>query len=319
MPPVSGAFVMSTGILAVGFATVRRNGLSGASLLLAGIAWVALGLLFLVRFAVDRHGWLVAARRPAGLTAVAAPTVIAARLAMLGWTSVAYVLLVLSAGLWLVLLPAVLGQWTRPAAGAAFMTCVATQGLVIDVAVLVRGETMRWLMVPLSLLFLIGLVLYVLTARDFDWAELLRGRGDHWVLGGALSISALAAAEMVLTGRTTGFASAVLTGFRVVDLVAWSLALLACIVLACCELGRPRPRYDARRWATVFPIGMTAVATAAVARAEPIPQVRGLATVLVWAAALVWLLVGLAGLACLSRRARRYPARFVPKASASRR
>jgi tellurite resistance protein TehA-like permease len=41
-------------------------------------------------------------------------------------------------------------------------------------------------------------------------------------------------------------------------LVLWSLALIWVPVLLGCEAARPRLKYDLRRWAMVFPLGMYA-------------------------------------------------------------
>jgi tellurite resistance protein TehA-like permease len=61
-------------------------------------------------------------------------------------------------------------------------------------------------------------------------------------------------------------------------------------VLLWCELRWPRRRYDVRRWATVFPMGMTAAASFAVARAERLPALAVLGHVLLWPALAAWAL-----------------------------
>ncbi|MBT2405212.1 hypothetical protein J7I97_22630 [Streptomyces sp. ISL-87] len=66
--------------------------------------------------------------------------------------------------------------------------------------------------------------------------------------------------------------------------LAWYLVLLAA------ELGRFRPRYDIRRWATVFPLGMTATACLAAAGPTGVGQLRPLGEVLLWIAVAAWLL-----------------------------
>jgi tellurite resistance protein TehA-like permease len=59
-------------------------------------------------------------------------------------------------------------------------------------------------------------------------------------------------------------------------------------LLVVCEVRRPRPRYDVRRWATVFPMGMTAAASIAVAQAEGLPAVAVVGQVLLWPALAAW-------------------------------
>jgi hypothetical protein len=62
-------------------------------------------------------------------------------------------------------------------------------------------------------------------------------------------------------------------------------------VLLFTEAGWPRPRYDVRRWSTVFPMGMTAAATASVAAVVDVWWLKGPGEVLVWISAAAWLVV----------------------------
>jgi tellurite resistance protein TehA-like permease len=68
----------------------------------------------------------------------------------------------------------------------------------------------------------------------------------------------------------------------VLDL-AWYVVLLAA------ELARPRPGYDVRRWATVFPMGTTAAAMLSVAAALDVDWLKGPGRVLVWVSVAAWL------------------------------
>ena len=62
------------------------------------------------------------------------------------------------------------------------------------------------------------------------------------------------------------------------------LDLAWCVVLPAAEVARPRLRYDMRRWATAFPLGMTAAATLSVAAAVGAGWPREPGQVLVWVA-----------------------------------
>jgi tellurite resistance protein TehA-like permease len=65
---------------------------------------------------------------------------------------------------------------------------------------------------------------------------------------------------------------------------------VACyVVLALAEVRWPRPRYDVRRWSTVFPMGMTAAAALSVSAAADVPWLKGPGQVLVWIAVAAWL------------------------------
>ncbi len=61
-----------------------------------------------------------------------------------------------------------------------------------------------------------------------------------------------------------------------------AVALAWYAVLVVCEVLRPRPSYDGRRWSTVFPLGMTAVSAMTVSRACDVPWLWTLGEVLLW-------------------------------------
>lgn len=113
------------------------------------------------------------------------------------------------------------------------------------------------------------------------------GAGDHWVAGGALSISALAGSKLTASPVWTGSAH---TTLRTVTLALLALSLVWYVVLLTAELRHPRPRYDIRRWATVFPLGMTATACLSVADPAGVAWLRPLGEVLLWIAVGAWLL-----------------------------
>ena len=71
-----------------------------------------------------------------------------------------------------------------------------------------------------------------------------------------------------------------------VALLVLDLAWYAVLLVA--EFVRPRPRYDARRWATVFPMGMTAVATLSVAADVDVPWLETPGEVLLWISVAAW-------------------------------
>ncbi|MGH4035089.1 hypothetical protein ACQB60_39925 [Actinomycetota bacterium Odt1-20B] len=114
------------------------------------------------------------------------------------------------------------------------------------------------------------------------------------------------AAPQLLGAQVDGsavFGGGVHDALRTAVLVVLSLDLTWYAVLLCAELRRPRPHYDVRRWATVFPMGMTAVATLTVATAAQVPWLTRPGRVLLWIALAAWLLT----LAGLLRRAARAP------------
>ncbi|MFD0327932.1 hypothetical protein ACFQZC_06055 [Streptacidiphilus monticola] len=75
-------------------------------------------------------------------------------------------------------------------------------------------------------------------------------------------------------------------------------------MLLAAEMRRPRLRFDVRRWATVFPLGMTAVAALTAAAVTGWTWLHGLGTVLLWIAAAAWALTAAGFLVSRLPRAR---------------
>ena len=288
LPPTAGAAVMSTGILSTATQMAGLRSVSWVFLALAVLGEVVLGAAVLGRLISDRPGFVADAGTPASLTGVAATAVIGSRVASVGWTGAAWALLVLSTLLWLVLLPFVLSRWQVPTVGASFLVCVATEGLAV-LAGVQAGATGKPPVAAAGLAaFLLGLLLYAGVVARFDWRQLLIGAGDHWVLAGALAITSLAGAELLQSNDR--LPPRFHQQLRVLDLVVWGVAMGGYALLLGCELRWPRWRYDIRRWATVFPLGMTAAASFAVGRAERLLVLTVIGHVLLWPAVAAWAL-----------------------------
>ncbi|MDH6586741.1 tellurite resistance protein TehA-like permease [Streptomyces sp. SAI-133] len=292
-PPAAGAAVMATGIISVGLHLSGHETLSRVTLVLACAAWLGLAAEFVSRLLRERARWVADAGTPGALTAVAATTVLGTGLSVLGRQTLAEALLALSALLWPPLIVLVVGHWKRRMPGGVFLCCVATQGLAVLGATLAAAESAAWLAHTTLVLFWLGLVLYGVALFHFDLRQVLRGPGDQWIAGGALAISALAGSKLIAADSARlylwndddlGVLRAVTVALLVLDL-AWYAVLLAA------ECVRPRLRYDVRRWATVFPMGMTAAATLSVAAAVDIPWLRTPGEVLLWISVAAWLAV----------------------------
>ncbi|MDH6607849.1 tellurite resistance protein TehA-like permease [Streptomyces sp. SAI-208] len=292
-PPAAGAAVMATGIISVGLHLSGHETLSRVTLVLACAAWLGLAAEFVSRLLRERARWVADAGTPGALTAVAATTVLGAGLSVLGRQTLAEALLALSALLRPPLIVLVVGHWKRRMPGGVFLCCVATQGLAVLGATLAAAESAAWLAHTALVLFWLGLVLYGVALFHFDLRQVLRGPGDQWIAGGALAISALAGSKLIAADSARlylwndddlGVLRAVTVALLVLDL-AWYAVLLAA------ECVRPRLRYDVRRWATVFPMGMTAAATLSVAAAVDIPWLRTPGEVLLWISVAAWLAV----------------------------
>ncbi|MDT9686852.1 tellurite resistance/C4-dicarboxylate transporter family protein [Streptomyces sp. P9(2023)] len=294
LPPAAGSAVLATGILSVGFHLTGAETVSRVLLGLAGALWALLACEFATRLLCSRRRWVAEADTPPALTAVAATTVLGARVVLLGWTDPAAVLLALGAVLWAVLLAAVLTHLRRRMPGGVFLICVATQGLVVLAAALAPSAG-DWLARTGAAFFVLGLLLYPVALFRFDLRQVTRGAGDQWIAGGALAISALAGSKLLATGVWAG--SAGHTALRTTTLIVLAADLGWYAVLLGAELLRPRPGYDVRRWATVFPMGMTAVACLSTSTAAAVGWLDGLGRVLLWVAAAACLvtLVGTVG------------------------
>ncbi|MFI6938068.1 tellurite resistance/C4-dicarboxylate transporter family protein [Streptomyces sp. NPDC050418] len=292
--PAAGSAVMATGILSVGLHLMGWENLSRAALALGSLMWCALAADFAGRLLRDRERWSREADRPPALTAVAASGVLGTRFAQLGWEGLGVGLLVLALVVWLVLLPHVLRDSVlrvpfHEMPGAVFLVCVSTQALAVLAGTLAPLLEEGWLAHAAHVAFWLGLVLYGFALTRFDLRNIRRGAGDQWVACGALAISALAAAKLIATSEFTGTSVDIL---RIAALTLLGLAFAAYVLLAASEAVWPRFRFDVRRWATVFPMGMTGVATLSVATS--VAGAAGLkvpGNVLVWVAVAVWCVV----------------------------
>jgi tellurite resistance protein TehA-like permease len=286
---------MATGILS---GALALDGQAVPAWVLLGLglaAWAALVAVVALRGVRDRDRILREARTPAALTAVAGTAVLGTRLVLVGLSGPGAALLAVAAALWAVLV----ARLPRPPSGATgtwLMLTVSTEALSIGAAVVGACERVDWLLAAALAPFATGLGLYLLVISRFDLRQLATGLGDQWITGGALAISALAAARIAWATRELGYLEGVAPGLRTAAVVLWGSTMAWFAVLAACELTWRRGRYDVRRWATVFPLGMSAAAAFVAGSVAAAPALTDFARVWVWAGFLVWLVV-LAGAA----------------------
>lgn len=279
---------MATGIVSIGLHLVGQEALSWILLVLAAIAWLALAVDFARRLQRDRDRWKAEADTLPALTAVVATTLLGTWFALQGWSSVAVAALVVAVLIWPVLLRSVVRHWGRRLPGTVFLVCVATQGLAVLGGTLAVSLPSGWLAWPALGCLVLGLALYAVAFVHFGLGEVRSGAGDQWVAGGALAISALAGAKLLAVPAWRG--TALHDALRPLTLVTLALSMCWYAVLAFAEARWPGPRYGMRRWATVFPMGMTAVATLSVADAAAVGWLRTPGQVLLWVAVTAWVL-----------------------------
>jgi len=295
IPTASWTVVMGSGIVSIDLYSDHQSVLSAIMLWFAAGAWLLLAVVLGARLADQRDRFAREARSPASLTGVAGTAVLGTRLAMQDYHVAAVALLAVSGLGWALLLMPVLRHWKTPTLGISFVLCVATEGLAVLGATLAITYRAGWLVSAAVPALVLGLAFYVFTAARFDLGELLTGHGDHWVAGGALAISALAAGKITEAAGALGQFREQHQILTDTTLVLWCLAMVWLFPLIAGEVLRPRLSYDLSRWATVFPLGMYAACSFATGQVTGITGIAGFGHAWTWVAFPVSLLV-LAGL-----------------------
>jgi tellurite resistance protein TehA-like permease len=298
IPPASGTVVMGTGVVSIALSLDGRETLSRVLLAIDAAAWVTLLVVFAARALLDPDRVDREARSPAALSGVAGTAVLGTRLTLLGWTWASIVLLSVTAALWLILLAPALRHRTTPTVGVSLMLAVSTESLAVLAAAVAHEDTVRWLLDAALVPFALGLGFYAVVISHFDLRQLVVGRGDHWITGGALAIATLAAGGIALGAESIGGLGALAEALEDTSLILWGLSIAWLPVLLAAEALRPRPGYEVRRWSTVFPVGMYAAASFIVGNAATSSVVTSFARVWVWVGLAVWLVV----FAAMSRR-----------------
>ena len=291
IPPAAGAEVMGTGIVSVALSLDHHETLSRVLLAIAALMWVALAVLVPLRARRDRARFLADIQTPPALTSVAGTAVLGTRLALLGWTWAGIAALVLAGATWALLLGPVLSHWRTPTVGASLILTVSTESLAVLAATIAVVERSDWLLVVALAPFVLGLGFYVFVIARFDLHQLAVGRGDHWITGGALGISTLAAGKLLAGAKGLAILGGGGGVLKDVALGLWVLTMLWLPVLLVAEVVRPRLQYDVRRWSTVFPFGMYAACSFAVGAATHASAITSFARVWVWIALAVWAVV----------------------------
>jgi tellurite resistance protein TehA-like permease len=282
---------MGTGIVSIDLSLDHHKLLARILLAIAAAVWVALGLLLAARALGDPSRLEQEARTPAALTGVAASAVLGSAVELLGWNWAGIALLVVAVALWLTLIGPVLAHLPMPAAGVAFLLTVATESLAVLSSTLAVHEHTDALLYAALVALVLGLAFYLLVLVRFDFRQLVVGRGDHWITGGALAISTLAAGQIALDARTLDVLS--FDALKAAAIVLWAVTVAWLPALVLFEALRPRLEHDLRRWATVFPVGMYAACSFVVGSVAHATAITDFARVWVWIAVALWLVVAL--------------------------
>ncbi len=332
------AFVMASGIVAVGLSGVGVAALSGAVGLVCLVGYAVLLVLYAIRVVAFRSEVAADLRRADtsfGFFTLVAGTNVAGVVAgsLFGWWS-------LAVGLWLLGLIAfaVLGyaipvaSLLRPsvnpqigqANGTWFLWTVAAQSVAI-LSIIVAdhvGAASSAVVILAAVAWSVGVGLYGielvsvfwrLTSRSFTPQNLTE---PYWIAMGATAISVLAASKIIgaAEGVLDGGIVTVMRGAEFI-LWAWGSWLIPLLLLAgVWRLAQNRGRffYAATVWGMVFPMGMYAVASASLSTVDRLPVADIIGRVWVAVAAVVWLVCFIAMVAhnireAKDRRSTSYP------------
>ncbi|MDO5739725.1 MAG: tellurite resistance/C4-dicarboxylate transporter family protein [Ornithinimicrobium sp.] len=309
------ALVMATGIVSLALDLAGHRFSSLVLFAIAAISYVVLLVL---------NGWRLLAYRAAMVadfrntrrafgffTFVAGTNVLGARAAGEGWHSLTAVLLAVALLVWLVfgyVIPwsAVVGRQERPVVAAAngtwFIWVVASQSVAVAAASL-QPVYLQWrqglaiiavfswsvgvFLYAASAVFVsLRLMLYPLEPKDID--------PPYWVAMGSIAITVVAGAMIVELGSApmVDATRALIAGLSV---VFWCFATWLIPVLIAMGWWRHRVHrvplvYEPTLWSMIFPLGMYAVASTYLGRADHLPILASIGANWLWVAVLAWAL-----------------------------
>lgn len=320
------ALVMATGIVSVAMHSNHLELLSGALLVIAGVAYVLLICLVLIRFIRHRDAlkqdFADPARAFGFFTFVAATCVLGSRLGIEEYYGLALPLLLVASLAWLMLgyvIPwtAVLGRTVRPvlqtANGTWFIWVVASQSIAVLAATLevVFDEYRRILALMAVFSWSVGIFLYA-AAGIFVAARMMLYdlkpqdlTPPYWVAMGATAITVVAGARIVgmaeapMVDATRGLIAGASVFFWAFG--TWLIPPLVVAGYWRHFVHKVPLRYEAALWSVVFPLGMYGVGARFLGEADRLPIVRAIGFYESWIALAVWALVFVAMLLNLYR------------------
>lgn len=296
MPPATGpvaslfpgyfALVMATGIISIAAEQQDLHWLAVGLYAVAGVAYVVLWILHILRIVRHPRLWFADATDHAKgfafLTTVAGTNVLgSASAVVLGWWQLAWVLWWLSLPVYVVLLYitliAVVIDRDKPGLagginGTWFLIIVATQSIAVLGALLLGHHPDDLLAFVAVAMFTLGLVIYVIVMTmvflrwTFDPLDPTEASPPAWIAAGAVAISVLAGSNLLLARDVSERVARLAPFIEGMTVLAWATAtfwfpLMVAIGVWRHVVRRLPLRYHPSYWALVFPIGMYGAAT----------------------------------------------------------
>jgi tellurite resistance protein TehA-like permease len=318
LSPANFAIVMATGILGVAAHQQGLDRLSQLLLVVAFAAWALLAVSSVGRLVWHPHRMLADLRShqraPGFLTSVAGTSVLGSLWLLLGLRSDVGVLLDAAAAiLWVGLTYGILMALTlepeKPLlgdgiSGSWLLVVVATQSIAVLTVLLAAGtaQPLRltlnfialalWLCGGMVYVWVISLIFYRYAFFRFAPADLAP---SYWINMGAMAISTLAGALLVVNAADAPFLTGLLPVLRGGTVLYWAVGtwwipLLAGLAVWRYVHHRFPLRYDVGYWGIVFPLGMYSAATHQMSAALGVPFLAPVARGFFYLAALAWLL-----------------------------